>query len=151
MHEDYRVVNSEMNVYDCIHLEFANGCHIREDYSDLKVDLFYRFTFMTFVYYEDIKRQADIVDEPEGCKDFYTFRALLYKSYKWDKFMKYYFKKYVLPPKKWGLCINVRETKTQTHIIFHVLCSLYILYDVITNIEDGTLKHPNISSALSWP
>jgi len=63
MHEDYRVVNSEMNVYDCIHLEFANGCHIREDYSDLKVDLFYRFTFMTFVYYEDIKRQADIVDD----------------------------------------------------------------------------------------
>jgi hypothetical protein len=96
VYEDYRVVNCEMNVYDCIHLEFANGCHIREDYSDLKVDLFYRFTFMTFVYYEDIKRQADIVDEPEGCKDFYTFRALLYKSYKWDKFMKYYFKKYVL-------------------------------------------------------
>ena len=96
MHEDYRVVNCEMNVYDCIHLEFANGCHIREDYSDLKVDLFYRFTFMTFVYYEDIKRQADIVDEPEGCKDFYTFRALLYKSYKWDKLMKYYFKEHVL-------------------------------------------------------
>ena len=97
VYEDYRVVNCEMNVYDCIHLEFANGCHIREDYSDLKVDLFYRFTFMTFVYYEDIKRQADIVDEPEGCKDFYTFRALLYKSYKWDKMMKHYFKKYVLP------------------------------------------------------
>jgi len=97
MHEDYRVVNSEMNVYDCIHLEFANGCHIYQDYSDLKDDLFYRFAFMTFVYYEDIRRQADIVDEPEGCKDFYTFRALLYKSYNWDKMMKHYFKKYVLP------------------------------------------------------
>ena len=97
IHEDYRVVNSEMNVYDCIHLEFANGCHIYQDYSDLKDDLFYRFAFMTFVYYEDIRRQADIVDEPEGCKDFYTFRALLYKSYNWDKMMKHYFKKYVLP------------------------------------------------------
>jgi len=39
MHEDYRVVNSEMNVYDCIHLEFANGCHIYQDYSDLKDSL----------------------------------------------------------------------------------------------------------------
>ena len=97
IHEDYRVVNSEMNVYDCIHLEFANGCHIYQDYSDLKDDLFYRFAFMTFVYYEDIRRQADIVDEPEGCKDFYTFRALLYKSYNWGKMMKHYFKKYVLP------------------------------------------------------
>ena len=36
---------------------------------------------MTFDYYEDIRRQAGIVDEPEGCKDFYTFRELLYKSY----------------------------------------------------------------------
>ena len=70
MHEDYRVVNSEMNVYDCIHLEFANGCHIYQDYSDLKDDLFYRFAFMTFDYYEDIRRQAGIVDEPEGEKTF---------------------------------------------------------------------------------
>jgi len=69
IHEDYRVVNSEMNVYDCIHLEFANGCHIYQDYSDLKDDLFYRFAFMTFDYYEDIRRQAGIVDEPEGCKE----------------------------------------------------------------------------------
>jgi len=52
---------------------------------------------MTFVYYEDINRQADIVDEPEGCKDFYTFRTLLYESYKWDKVMKYYFKEHALP------------------------------------------------------
>ena len=37
MHEEYRVVDSEMNVYDSIHLEFANGCHIYDDYSDLQV------------------------------------------------------------------------------------------------------------------
>jgi hypothetical protein len=55
--------------YDCIHLEFANRCHIYKDYSDLKDDLFYRFAFMTFDYYEDIRRQAGIVDEPEGCKE----------------------------------------------------------------------------------
>jgi hypothetical protein len=55
--------------YDCIHLEFANRCHIYQDYSDLKDDLFYRFAFMTFDYYEDIRRQAGIVDEPEGCKE----------------------------------------------------------------------------------
>ena len=52
-----------------IHLEFANGCHIYQDYSDLKDDLFYRFAFMTFDYYEDIRRQAGIVAEPEGCKE----------------------------------------------------------------------------------
>ena len=28
---------------------------------------------------------------------------------------------------------------------------LLFLYDVITNIEDETLQHPNSSSALSWP
>jgi len=97
MHEEYRVVDSEMNVYDSIHLEFANGCHIYDDYSDLKDVLFYKFAFQTFVYYEDVRRQADIVDEPEGCTDFYTFRALLYERYHWDQMMKHYFKKYVLP------------------------------------------------------
>jgi len=66
MHEEYRVVDSEMNVYDSIHLEFANGCHIYDDYSDLKDVLFYKFAFQTFVYYEDVRRQADIVDEPQG-------------------------------------------------------------------------------------
>ena len=95
MHEDYRVVDSEMNVYDSIHLEFANGCHIYDDYSDLKDVLFYKFAFQTFV--EDVRCQADIVDEPEGCTDFYTFRALLYERYNWDQMMKHYFKKYVLP------------------------------------------------------
>ncbi len=59
MHEEYRVVDSEMNVYDSIHLEFANGCHIYDDYSDLKDVLFYKFAFQTFVYYEDVRRQAD--------------------------------------------------------------------------------------------
>jgi len=153
IHEDYRVVNSEMNVYDCIHLEFANGCHIYQDYSDLKDDLFYRFAFMTFDYYEDIRRQAGIVDEPEGCKEkTFTpsescFTRVTIRTKWWNTTSKNTF----CPQKKWGLCINVRETKTQTHIIFHVLCSLYILYDVITNIEDGTLQHPNSSSALSWP
>jgi hypothetical protein len=97
MHEEYRVVDSEMNVYDSIHLEFANGCHIYDDYSDLKDVLFYKFAFQTFVYYEDVRRQADIVDEPQGCTDFYTFRALLYERYHWDQMMKHYFKKYVLP------------------------------------------------------
>jgi len=29
-----------------------------------------RFAFMTFDYYEDIRRQAGIVDEPEGEKTF---------------------------------------------------------------------------------
>jgi len=85
-----------MNVYDCIHLRFANRCNIYEIYSDLKDDLFYKVAFATFVFYEDVKHQADIVDEPEGCKDFYTFRALLYESYNWDKMMKHYFKKHIL-------------------------------------------------------
>ena len=74
-----------MNVYDSIHLEFANGCHIYDDYSDLKDVLFYKFAFQTFVYYED------------SCTDFYTFRALLYERYNWDQMIKHYFKKYVLP------------------------------------------------------
>jgi hypothetical protein len=29
------------------------------------------------------------VDEPEGCTDFYTFRALLYERYHWDQMMKH--------------------------------------------------------------
>ncbi len=44
VYEDYRVVNCEMNVYDCIHLEFANGCHIYQDYSDLKDSLLWLLT-----------------------------------------------------------------------------------------------------------
>ena len=110
MHEDYRVVDSEMNVYDSIHLEFANGCHIYDNYSDLKNVLFYKFAFQTFVYYEDVRRQADILDEPEGCKDFYAFRALLYERYNWDQMMKHYFKTYVLPHIR-GAGVNIALAK----------------------------------------
>ena len=111
MHEEYRVVDSEMNVYDSIHLEFANGCHIYDDYSDLKDVLFYMFAFQTFVYYEDVRRQADIVDEPQGCTDFYTFRALLYERCNWNQMMKHYFKKYVLPHIR-GAGVNIELAKT---------------------------------------
>ena len=90
-----------MNVYDSIHLEFANGCHIYDDYSDV---LFYKFAFQTFVYYED------------SCTDFYTFRALLYERYNWDQMMKHYFKKYVLPHIR-GAGVNIALAKM---IIFFI-------------------------------
>jgi len=137
MHEEYRVVDSEMNVYDSIHLEFANGCHIYDDYSDLKDVLFYKFAFQTFVYYEDVRRQADIVDEPQGCTDFYTFRALLYERYHWDQMMKHYFKKYVLPHIR-GAGVNIALAKT-----FFIFWSIFLAkVNVFTGSSRNRARQP---------